>query len=252
MSILLYLITTPILQWLWPNLQIEHPPLPSIHYEILNIYPHNTECFTQGLALHQGSLYESCGLYHQSKLIRYTPGFTTSQPIAYLPSSVFAEGIASDQHTLYQLTWKNAVRYHYANQQVKTHIHTTQGWGLTYHAPSFYATDGSHLLYIYDPDFNLKQTLSVTDRNQPVAQLNDLTYVHGFILANIWYEDRLALINLENGSVMAYVDLSFLRTVTPGISSEDVINGLCTLPDNTILITGKNWPNLFRIKLYGL
>ena len=74
----------------------------------------------------------------------------------------------------------------------------------------------------------------------------------GFILANIWYEDRLAIINLENGHVFAYVDLSFLRTITHGISPDDALNGLCTLPDNTLLVTGKNWPNLFRIKLHGL
>jgi len=39
-------------------------------YEVLNVFPHDPQAFTQGLVYYQGFLYESTGLYGESSLRR--------------------------------------------------------------------------------------------------------------------------------------------------------------------------------------
>ena len=41
-----------------PNRQ---PEPPSLQYSVLNIYPHDTSSFTEGLLFHDGKMYESTG-----------------------------------------------------------------------------------------------------------------------------------------------------------------------------------------------
>ena len=41
---------------------------PTLSYEILNTFPHDPTCYTQGLVIDEGVFYESCGLYGQSSL----------------------------------------------------------------------------------------------------------------------------------------------------------------------------------------
>jgi len=46
-----------------------HPyPRSFQRYELLGTVPHDASCFTQGLALHEGVMYESCGLNGHSSL----------------------------------------------------------------------------------------------------------------------------------------------------------------------------------------
>lgn len=62
---------------------------------IVEVFPHDTTCFSQGYVFHRGILFESCGLYGESQLrtVNYTTGeaILTSSPI---PDTTFAEGIA--------------------------------------------------------------------------------------------------------------------------------------------------------------
>lgn len=46
------------------------PPPDSIGFSIINVYPHDTSSFTQGLVVYKGILYEGTGEYGTSKLLK--------------------------------------------------------------------------------------------------------------------------------------------------------------------------------------
>ena len=63
-------------------------------YEIVNIYPHDSDCYTQGLVYENGLLYESCGLYGKSRLrvAKLEDGETLRE--IKIADQYFAEGLA--------------------------------------------------------------------------------------------------------------------------------------------------------------
>ena len=67
------------------------------------------------------------------------------------------------------------------------------------------------------------------DGNRSVANLNELEFVKGEILANIWMTDCIARINPTSGRVTAWVLLHGLRDsvgASERSGSEDVLNGI--------------------------
>ncbi|MFQ3578330.1 MAG: glutaminyl-peptide cyclotransferase, partial [Verrucomicrobiia bacterium] len=88
---------------------IDRPPAPkapTLRWELVKVYPHDTEAFTQGLLYHDGRLLESTGLYGQSTL-RHVE-LATGKPTKILPLAphFFGEGLAELNGVLYQLTWR--------------------------------------------------------------------------------------------------------------------------------------------------
>jgi len=73
--------------------------------------------------------------------------------------------------------------------------------------------------------------------------------VNGYVFANIWQTNRIAQIELATGRVVAYLNMA--RVVPPGIDTkENVLNGIaCEPTENTLYVTGKNWPTLVKIGL---
>ena len=67
---------------------------PAVHgYRVVNVYPHDTEAFTQGLLLDRGMLIESIGGYGRSALRRVElhSGRVVSE--RKLPPRYFGEGV---------------------------------------------------------------------------------------------------------------------------------------------------------------
>ena len=56
--------------------------------------------------------------------------------------------------------------------------------------------------------------------------MNELEFVSGQILANVWYEDRIASIDPDSGQVTAWIDLSHLRPREVKNDREAVLNGI--------------------------
>jgi len=52
-----------------PNNSAAIPAPASLSYTVLNVYPHDTSSFTEGLVLHEGSFLESTGNKGKSKLL---------------------------------------------------------------------------------------------------------------------------------------------------------------------------------------
>ncbi len=222
--------------------------IPLYHYQHIASYPHQQQFFTQGLTYHQGHIYESSGLYGKSKLIQYQYGLLLPK-ISTLPPKIFAEGIASNQSSLFQLTWKEAITLEHTNHSTRMIPQFNQGWGLTFDGQYFIQSDGSNRLYYRYQDLSPAFHIDVNFKGAPVGGINDLMVYKGFILANIWYQDIIIIVLPNSGKIIGYIDCKDLRAITPNITSDDVLNGLCLLPNGNILLTGKNWTYFHEIKL---
>jgi glutamine cyclotransferase len=84
------------------------------------------------------------------------------------------------------------------------------------------------------------------DGANPVTRLNELECVDGAVYANVWLTDDLVRIDPASGAVTAWIDAAAL--VPAGAGPDDVLNGIAHDPtDDTFLLTGKRWPDLYRV-----
>jgi glutamine cyclotransferase len=113
-------------------------------------------------------------------------------------------------------------------------------------------SDGTDKLYFLDPTtYKQVSYVNVKDGDSPVTDLNELEYVNGAVYANVWHEQRIAVINPETGKVQAWIDLSGIEN-SP-LNEEEVLNGIAyDAQSGRLFVTGKNWPHLYEIKLVPL
>ena len=72
-------------------------------------------------------------------------------------------------------------------------------------------SDGTPEIRVLDPrTFAEKRRLKVHDLTTSVSQLNELEFVEGEILANVWHTDRIARISPQTGEVLGWIDLTGL------------------------------------------
>jgi glutamine cyclotransferase len=95
--------------------------------------------------------------------------------------------------------------------------------------------------------FRTLRSIAVTDRGRPVDRLNELEWVEGRILANVWESDRIARIDPDSGRVEEWIDLAVLRERLRGTPA-GAANGIAwDAARRRLLVTGKNWPLLFEV-----
>jgi glutamine cyclotransferase len=224
--------------------------------EILATYPHDPRAFTQGLIYQEGRLYESTGLYGESSLRRVDLKSGRVEMIRRLPPQFFAEGLAYCRGRLYQLTWKNGIGFIYRRedfQQTGSFTYEGEGWGLTCDGRQLIMSDGTNVLRFLDPQsLKVVRTLAVTSSRGGVFYLNELEYVQGEILANIWMSDLIVRISPRTGRVLGWLDLSPLRAHLGKAPGAEVLNGIAfDAKNNRLLVTGKLWPKLFAVRPVG-
>ena len=228
-------------------------PEPEYTYQVINKYPHDPEAFTQGLVYHNGFLYEGTGLRGQSTLRKteLTTG-ETIQSINLAPE-YFGEGITILDDRIYQLTWQShtAFTYDLELNRLDTWTIPNEGWGLTQNGTHLIMSDGTDTLSIIDPEtYTITDIITVTHQGTEVTQINELEYIQGYIYANIWQTNQIAIINPTTGNVDSWIDLTGLQTQFDTTEGIDVLNGIAyDQGNNKIYVTGKLWPNLFEIKL---
>ncbi len=222
-------------------------------YRIVNSYPHDSRAFTQGLVYSGGYLYESTGQYGQSTLRKVE--IETGEVIRSLnlDRQLFGEGLCLHDGKLYQLTWKSGVGFIYDKESFRVlgKVHyQTEGWGLTSDGTSLYKTDGSHYIYVLEPQyFTETRRIEVFDDNGRVENLNELEFIDGKIYANIFDSDEIVIIETESGRVTGIIDLSGLLDKQYHHPNLDVLNGIAYDKENDrLFVTGKNWPRLFEIE----
>ena len=229
-------------------------PAPKYGYQIVNIWPHDSNAFTQGLILVDGKLLESTGQEGSSSLRRIELETGKIVKKVDVPVPYFAEGIAVLNGKVYQLTWQHQLGFIYDLQsleRVGDFKYHGEGWGLTTDGTSLIMSDGSNRLRFMDPfNFRVTKTINVVDGTTPVGALNELEFVQGEIYANIWHDDRIAVVDPQNGRVKAWIDLTGLIPEGELQDEEAVLNGIAyDQSSNRLFVTGKMWPRLFEIKV---
>jgi glutamine cyclotransferase len=226
---------------------------PVFGYEVVNVYPHDREAFTQGLVYRDGVLYESTGLKGRSSLrkVRLETGEVLQRQ--NVDSRYFAEGLTDWGGRLIQLTWDTNVGFVYdlaSFKMLRTFSYQGEGWGLTHDGRRLILSDGTPTLRFLDPDtFQVTGRVEVRDGNLPVEDLNELEFVNGEIYANVWTTDRIAVIAPATGRVTGWINLAGLmpRAMTAG---DAVLNGIAYDPaGKRLFVTGKLWPRLFEIRV---
>ncbi len=235
-------------------------PNPPKHYtyELLDILPHDSGAFTQGLLFHDGFLYEGTGRTGRSVLKKSDIGSGMPLMEFCLSKEYFGEGITLADGKIYQLTWKNKTCFVYDVEsftKIGEFPYESEGWGLTT-APDgrLIMSDGTETLYFINPEnFGIVETLAVYDDNGAVKELNELEYARGLIWANIWKSDRVVAIDPATGVVVGDLDLSDLLSKEERNSLKDsdyVLNGIAYDPESdTFYLTGKCWSSMFRMKI---
>jgi glutamine cyclotransferase len=237
------------------NTAVNNEPL-NYTYSIVNKFQHDTGAFTEGLVYENGALYESTGLFGNSSLRRVNLSTGTPLQLVSLASNFFGEGITIFEGKIIQLTWKSQKGFVYDKgtfEILSQFSYRGEGWGITHDENRLIMSNGSATLTFLNPNtFQATGTLWVHDGNEGVADLNELEYVKGDVYANVWHQNRIAIINLQTGEVKGWIDLTGLYN-SSNADAEDVLNGIAYDADNArLFVTGKRWPQLFEIKLEPL
>lgn len=208
---------------------------------------------------------------------------------------------------LVQLTWTNRKAFLYSPTDLGrkgyfnyattvSRERNNEGWGLTHDGGRhLIVSDGTASLLFWrfpysqqsglaEPPYELARKVTVRDVSTrsgitgtggtpvppgaEVPRLNELEYAHGWVLANIWFDNRIAIIDPATGYAVTYLDLTPLRgeqtngdadvlngiayTMTLGPRSA-ALDGTATQPwGGRLWITGKQWEILYEIELGGL
>ena len=227
---------------------------PKYGYQIVNIWPHDSNAFTQGLILADGKLLESTGEEGRSSLRSVDLQTGRVLKKVDVPPPYFAEGIALLNGKIYQLTWQHKLGFIYDAQtfeRVGQFNYTGEGWGLATDGQSLILSDGSSRIRFLDPNnFRVTKTITVLDGTTPIDQLNELEYIQGSIYANVWHDNRIAIIDPQNGHVTGWIDLAGLMPEGELQDAEAVLNGIAyDQGADKLYVTGKLWPRLFEIKV---
>jgi glutamine cyclotransferase len=222
-------------------------------YSIVNTFPHDKTAFTQGLLIDDGVLYESTGLYDNSSLRRVE--LETGEVLqAYkLPHQYFGEGIAVFEGKIVQLTWQSQKGFVYDERSfelLQEFNYSTQGWGITYDGSHLIMSDGSSTLYFLDPEtFQKTGQVEVHTASDAVDNLNELEYIKGDVYANIWLEEKIAMINPQTGQVKHWINMTGLQKME-NQDVNNVLNGIAyDSKADRLFVTGKRWSQLFEVRL---
>jgi glutaminyl-peptide cyclotransferase len=221
--------------------------------EVLQKIPHDATAFTQGLELVDGVLYEGTGLEGQSTMRALDPSSGDVQKKVDLPPDFFGEGITVVGDTIWQITWQNGIaieRDRRTLDELRRVSYQGEGWGICDDGRRLVMSDGTAKLTFRDPrSFQETGSVQVTRDGRPLTQLNELECVGGKVWSNVWKTDEIVRIDPATGKVVNTYDLASLKPS----GDVDVLNGIAHVPGtNEFLVTGKNWPTIFRVRFNGM
>nr|WP_315246161.1 glutaminyl-peptide cyclotransferase [uncultured Flavobacterium sp.] len=225
-----------------------------LKYKIVNTFPHDTASFNEGLEFHNDTLYESTGQYGTSYVRKYDYKTGKIYKQVDLDKKYFGEGITILDGKLYQLTWQQKTGFIYNAKTLKleksfSYDKEIEGWGMTNDGKYIYRSDGTEKIWKMDPATQkLIDYINVYSGNSKIKAINELELIDGKFYVNVWQKDAIAVVNPISGAVEGILDMSGLRKLTSGITTEDVLNGIAYNPKTkTIFVTGKNWNKMFEI-----
>lgn len=235
------------------------PPV-TLGIQILDMYPHDTTSFTEGLECRDTVLYESSGLNGKSKLSKISLRNGKVLRQLDLAKEYFGEGITILNGKIYQLTWQQHKCFVYdfkTFDKIGEFDFEGEGWGMTNDGKHLIMDNGNNNLYFRDPEtFKIVNTIGVIDNNGPLDSINELEYVDGFIYANIWMTNYIVKIDPVSGQVVAKADLTdlinrYVPSTLPADADGSYPNGICyDHTNNQFYITGKLWPKIFAVRFF--
>lgn len=224
-----------------------------LSWSLVQTTPRALNHFTQGLVYTNQQLFESTGRYGQSAVIAYDTATLTQQKKYALPADIFGEGLTLLHGKLYQVSWQAQKMFVYDTtlQLLQTLPIQGEGWGLTTDGTALILSNGSNTLQFLEPRTGKTQrTLAIRDPKTSWKNINELEWINGYILANVWLSNIVLLIDGNTGAVAGYYDFSALSAMIKNKGTEDVLNGLAwNAATHTLLVTGKNWPLWFSVKI---
>jgi glutamine cyclotransferase len=252
-----------------PSATTEAGGVPEYTYQVVHVYPHDRSAFTEGLFYYNGFLYEGTGMEGESSVrkVKLETGEVLQR--CDIPPEYFGEGIVKWRDRLLEMTYKAKVGFIYnfdtfqpcpvppddAKHRFTYETDTGEGWALTTDGKRLIMDTGSANLYFWDPE-TLKPigSVPVTDRGQPVNEINELEWVKGEVFANVWTTDKVVRIDPTTGHVTGWIDCTGLLSpsdiIEEGPQKTDVLNGIAyDAEHDRLFVTGKRWPKLFEIKL---
>jgi glutaminyl-peptide cyclotransferase len=239
------------------SIQRFHDKAPVIYqHEIVNIYPHSKESYTQGLEFYGDSLYESTGQFRESD-IRIT-NVETGETIKKvdLKASQFAEGMTILNEKVYQLTWQSRIGYVYDLGLNKidefAYNESKEGWGLTNDGKKLYKSDGTDKIWIIDPvTYKEEGYIQIVSNKKVFEKINELEFIDGKIYANIYQQNAIMIVDPTTGALEGAISLTELTSQIPNFSKNDnVLNGIAYDKKNDrLFVTGKRWEKMFEIKI---
>lgn len=229
------------------------PVVATLRVQPLAETPHDPAAFTQGFELGpDGALYEGTGLAGHSQLRELDPTTGAVRRAVPLPGNLFGEGITVVGDRIWQLSWRDGVALEWDRARftlLRQVLLDGEGWGLCHQDGRLVRSDGTARLHFHDPlTFAETGVVSVTLDGAPLPDLNELECVEGQVWANVWRTDRIVRIDPTDGAVTAVVDASGLLPPDRRAGT-DVLNGIAAVGGGEFLLTGKNWPVTFRVRL---
>jgi len=225
---------------------------------VMNVYPHLTTSYTQGLEFDNGTLYEGTGGTGATGIsmvakVDYKTGEIKQK--FTLDKAYFGEGITILGDDLYQLTWQQNKCFVYDKntlQRKNDFTYNGEGWGLCNDGDVLIMSDGSERLYFRDPTtFGVLKTIEVYSNQGPVKFLNELEYINGKIYANLYQSNNIVIIDPSTGIVEGIIDCSEMALEYR--KSGEVLNGIAYKKDTgRLFLTGKNWPSLLEVEVVKL
>jgi glutamine cyclotransferase len=228
---------------------------PVYGYRVVRSFPHRADAYTQGLAFHDGTLYESTGRYGGSTVRKVD--LESGEVIESVPldGRLFGEGLTIRGDRLYQLTWRRGIGFVYDRETLRVieqFDYAGEGWGLTHDDSHLIMSNGGPELVFLDPaTFRIVRRLRVGRGGHALLGLNELEYVDGEIYANLYPTNWIARISPRTGTVVGLIDLTgLLDRREPGARHAEVLNGIAyDEKGGRLFVTGKDWPRLFQIEL---
>jgi len=229
------------------------PAVPVYGYTVVRSYPHDRAAFTQGLLFRNGVFYEGTGLNGRSGIRKVKIETGEVLQSKAIGAEYFGEGITDWKGSLIEITWQSEVGFVYDKasfKQTRSFNYPGEGWGLTHDGTRLIMSDGSAVIRFLDPaTFKETGRITVKDNGVPIKNLNELEFVNGEILANVWQTWRIARISPKTGDVLGWVDLTGLLDQRDAVGA-DVLNGIAyDAKGDRLFVTGKWWPKLFEIKM---
>ena len=228
--------------------------LPIYSYEVIHVYHHDPDAFTQGLVYENGFLYEGTGLYEHSSLRKVELKTGKVLQVREVPDWFFCEGVTIFKNKIFQLTWQSKIGFVYDKNSfnlLKEFHYSYEGWGITHDGKCLIISDGTSIIHFLNPDtFEEIRQIDVHENDISITRINELEYIKGEIYANIWQTDRIARIDPLSGQILGWIDLKGILNDSILSKKVDVLNGIAYDAINErLFVTGKFWPNIFEIKL---